>query len=129
MVLSSNNETLIVGNTIIGTTNTSPLARLHIQSSGDTSATTALRIETPSTDPLLNVLDNGQIQFNNYTGPSSFSGTAAATLAVDSSGNVITIANAGGGATFPFTGSAIISGSLAITGSLSVTQGITGSLF
>jgi len=118
MVLSSNNETLIVGNTIIGTTNTSPLARLHIQSSGDTSATTALRIETPTTDPLLNVLDNGQIQFNNYTGPSSFTGTAAATLAVDGSGNVITITGGGGGAAFPFTGSAIITGSLTVTGSI-----------
>jgi hypothetical protein len=34
----------------------------------------------------------------------------------------------GGGTTFPYTGSAIISGSLTITGSLRVTGGITGSL-
>jgi hypothetical protein len=35
----------------------------------------------------------------------------------------------GGGAAFPYTGSAIITGSLQVTGSLNVSQGITGSLF
>ena len=35
--------------------------------------------------------------------------------------------NGGGGAAFPFTGSALITGSLGITGSLNVTQNITGS--
>ena len=41
----------------------------------------------------------------------------------------ITVAGGGGGATFPFTGSAIISGSLQVTGSIRTTEGITGSLF
>jgi hypothetical protein len=39
----------------------------------------------------------GQVQFNNYTSSSSFTGTAAANLAVDSSGNIITEASGGGG--------------------------------
>ncbi len=38
----------------------------------------------------------GQVQFNNYTSSSSFTGTAAANLAVDSSGNIITEASSGG---------------------------------
>jgi hypothetical protein len=36
--------------------------------------------------------------------------------------------NGGSGTSFPYTGSAIISGSLQVTGSVDVTQGITGSL-
>jgi hypothetical protein len=40
---------------------------------------------------------SGQIQFNEYTSASSFTGTAAANLAVDSSGNIITEASGGGG--------------------------------
>ena len=40
---------------------------------------------------------SGQVQFNNYTSSSSFTGTAAANLAVDSSGNIITEAAGGSG--------------------------------
>ena len=40
---------------------------------------------------------SGQVKFNNYTSASSFTGTAAANLAVDSSGNIITEASGGGG--------------------------------
>jgi hypothetical protein len=54
-----------------------------------------------------------------YTNASSFPGTATANLAVDSSGNVITVSTAGGAA-FPFTGSALITGSLGVTGSTSI---------
>jgi len=39
----------------------------------------------------------GQVKFNNYTSASSFTGTAAANLAVDSSGNIITEAAGGSG--------------------------------
>ena len=46
----------------------------------------------------------------------------------DSTGTVLEIFSAGGGAAFPYTGSAVITGSLTITGSLNVTNGITGSL-
>jgi hypothetical protein len=38
------------------------------------------------------------------------------------------VAVGGGGAAFPFTGSAIITGSLVVTGSINATQGFTGSL-
>jgi len=44
-------------------------------------------------------LQTGQIQIPNYTGSGAFPGTAAATLAVDSSGNVITTTGGGGGGT------------------------------
>ena len=40
----------------------------------------------------------GQVKFNNYTAANSFTGTAVASLAVDSSGNIITEAAGGGGA-------------------------------
>ena len=39
---------------------------------------------------------SGQVKFNNYTSSSSFPGTAAANLAVDSSGNIITDTGGGG---------------------------------
>jgi hypothetical protein len=42
-------------------------------------------------------LHSGQLTINKYTGSGAFTGTAAANLAVDSSGNVITVAAGGGG--------------------------------
>lgn len=59
-------------------------------------------------------LHSKQMVLPAYTGAGSFSGTATAALAVDSSGNVITISTTG--APFPFTGSAEITGSLRVTG-------------
>jgi hypothetical protein len=44
-------------------------------------------------------LHTGQLVINRYTGSGAFPGTAAATLAVDSSGNVITITGTGGSTT------------------------------
>jgi hypothetical protein len=103
-------------------------------------------------------LHTGQLVANRYTGSGAFPGTAAGYLAVDTAGNVITAAGVGGGVTqivagtnisispaggtgivtinstggsgttFPYTGSAIISGSLIITGSTTSTGGFTGSL-
>jgi hypothetical protein len=99
-----------------------------------------------------------QVTFPAYTSVSSFPGTVAANLAVDSAGNILTVAagtvtsasyaftassaekafssisssyaltasfalNGGGGAAFPFTGSAQITGSLGLTGSLSIRSG------
>jgi hypothetical protein len=56
---------------------------------------------TGSDTEFVNVnLHNGQATLNRYTGSGAFPGTAAATLAVDSSGNIITITG-GGGATSP----------------------------
>jgi hypothetical protein len=46
-------------------------------------------------------LHSGQLTLNKYTAASSFSGTATANLAVDSSGNVITVATGGGGGSAP----------------------------
>jgi hypothetical protein len=45
----------------------------------------------------MRITSAGQVKFNNYTSASSFTGTAAANLAVDSSGNIITEASGGGG--------------------------------
>jgi hypothetical protein len=42
-------------------------------------------------------LHSGQLGFSKYTGSGAFPGTAVANLAVDSSGNVITVATGGGG--------------------------------
>jgi len=49
---------------------------------------------------------SGQVKFNNYTSSSSFTGTAVANLAVDSSGNIITEAAGGGGGTVTGSGTA-----------------------
>jgi hypothetical protein len=56
-----------------------------------------------------------QMQLPSYTSTSAFPGTAAANLAVDSSGNVITVSTSGG-TVFPYTGNAVITGSLTTTG-------------
>ena len=45
----------------------------------------------------LTINNGGQVKFNNYTAANSFTGTAVASLAVDSSGNIITEAAGGGG--------------------------------
>ena len=45
----------------------------------------------------MRITSAGQVKFNNYTSSSAFTGTAAANLAVDSSGNIITEAAGGGG--------------------------------
>ena len=56
-----------------------------------------------------------QMQLPGYTAASSFPGTAAANLAVDSGGNVITVSTTGG-SVFPYVGNAVITGSLTTTG-------------
>jgi hypothetical protein len=56
-----------------------------------------------------------QMQLPAYTSATAFTGTAAANLAVDSSGNVITVSTTGG-TVFPYTGNAVITGSLTTTG-------------
>jgi hypothetical protein len=50
-----------------------------------------------STTEAMRILPTGQVKFNNYTSSGSFTGTAAANLAVDSSGNIITEAAGGSG--------------------------------
>ena len=54
-------------------------------------------ILSPTGTERMRVDSSGQVKFNNYTSSSSFPGTAAANLAVDSSGNIITEASGGGG--------------------------------
>lgn len=49
----------------------------------------------------MRVASTGQVQFNNYTSSTSFTGTSVATLGVDSSGNIITT-SPGGGGSYPF---------------------------
>ena len=55
-----------------------------------------------------------QMSLPGYTAVSSFPGTAAANLAVDSGGNVITVSTTGG-TVFPYVGNAVITGSLTVT--------------
>jgi hypothetical protein len=55
-----------------------------------------------------------QMELPGYTSATSFVGTAAANLAVDSSGKVITVSTSGG-TVFPYTGNAVITGSLTVT--------------
>ena len=50
-----------------------------------------------STAERMRILSTGQVKFNNYTSSGSFTGTAEANLAVDSSGNIITEAAGGSG--------------------------------
>ena len=64
-----------------------------------------------------------QMELPGYTSATSFVGTAAANLAVDSSGKVITVSTSGG-TVFPYTGNAVITGSLtATTGLISPVNG------
>jgi len=55
------------------------------------------RFNGTATEESMRISSSGQVKFNNYTAPGSFTGTAAANLAVDSSGNIITEAASGGG--------------------------------
>ena len=59
-------------------------------------------------------LHTKQMQLPAYTAASSFPGTAAANLAVDSGGNIITVSTTGG-SVFPYVGNAVITGSLTVT--------------
>ena len=55
-----------------------------------------------------------QMSLPAYNSVSAFAGTAAANLAVDASGNVITVSTSGG-TVFPYVGNAVITGSLTVT--------------
>lgn len=72
---------------------------------------------------------SGSIDPNYNTG--SFSGSFTGLLIGTSSWaqNAVTASYVANASSFPFTGSAIISGSLTVTGSFNATQGITGYLF
>jgi hypothetical protein len=74
----------------------SPSAKFHILSKGTTSATTGLLVESNIGTDLLKVTDDGAVQLGVY-GSGTFTGTAAYTLAVDSSGNIIETSGGGGG--------------------------------
>jgi hypothetical protein len=76
-----------------------------------------LRGSNVSSDALVTQwnLHTKQMQLPAYTNASAFAGTATANLAVDSSGNVITVSTSGG-TVFPYTGNAVITGSLTTTG-------------
>ena len=64
-------------------------------------SSTGLEFRTGGTERM-RITSTGQVKFNNYTAANSFTGTAVASLAVDSSGNIITEA-AGGGASATIT--------------------------
>jgi len=65
-----------------------------------------------------------QLQLNAYTSSTAFTGTSVATLAVDSSGNVITIANSGGGTVTSVSGTGTVSG-LTLTGTVTSSGSLT----
>ena len=66
------------------------------------SITNGIRLQVGSglSDEKVVVSSTGQVQFNDYTSSTSFTGTAVATLGVDSSGNIITSSPGGGGETY-----------------------------
>ena len=57
----------------------------------------SMRFDTAATEKM-RIFWTGQVNFSQYNQASSFTGTAVANLAVDSSGNIITEAASGGGA-------------------------------
>ena len=80
--------------------NSNDYANLIFRNSGG-SANWAELVATPNTLAFetnsverMRIDSSGQVKFNNYTSSSAFTGTAAANLAVDSSGNIITEAAA-----------------------------------
>lgn len=81
---------------VMGIGTSSPSAKTHIVGSGNTSATTSLLVEDSSLADLLKIGDDGSAQLGKY-GSGTFTGTAAYTLAVDSSGNIIETSGGGGG--------------------------------
>jgi hypothetical protein len=95
---SSPSEKLeVIGNIYAGVSNGGGFMLTGASASGlvrNNASGVALRTNT--TDRL--IIDSaGQVKFSNYTAPGSFTGTAAANLAVDGSGNIITEAASGGG--------------------------------
>ena len=112
----------------IGLGNTLPSASLHIRG-GLTGS--ILQLESNTSSSILIINNNGTGSYNGFlTTTGSLLGTASFANNALSSSYALTASfalNGGGGAAFPFTGSAIITGSLVLTGSLAVTQNITGS--
>lgn len=63
---------------------------------GPTSTNYGLYVARPNASIRgVSVLATGQVRFNTYTSSTSFTGTSVANLAVDSSGNIITVAASG----------------------------------
>jgi hypothetical protein len=130
--LGATENTLVVGPSPAGGAGEG--GQILLQAKGDSGYTSAsmldvwqnqfriLRGTNASSDGLVAQwnLHSKQVQFPAYTGSGAFTGTAVANLAVDSAGNILTVATGGGGGSaFPFTGSAQITGSLGVTGSIS----------
>jgi hypothetical protein len=129
--LGATENTLVVGPSPAGGAGEG--GQILLQAKGDSGYTSAsmldvwqnqfriLRGTNASSDGLVAQwnLHSKQVQFPAYTGSGAFTGTATANLAVDSAGNILTVATGGGASAFPFTGSAQITGSLGVTGSIS----------
>lgn len=65
---------------------------------GPTNANYGLKVLRPNASVAgVTIKATGQVQFNTYTSSTAFTGTAVANLAVDSSGNIITVAAGGSG--------------------------------
>jgi hypothetical protein len=100
-----------------------PVGTYNITSSWATNALTASYI--------LNAISSSFATTSSYALNGGVTSIAAGSgISINQSTGNVTITNTGGGggATFPYTGSAIISGSLIVTGSVTSTLGFTGSL-
>lgn len=86
---TSNNYGVAIGGLRAGTGDTS--------SNNNPEFTVRILNDSITGTQVLNINTQGQVKFNNYTSSGSFTGTAAANLAVDSSGNIITEAAGGSG--------------------------------
>jgi hypothetical protein len=90
----------------VGINTISPTSKLHVQGSGATSATTALRVENTNTSASLVVLDNGFVGIN--------TGSAAYNLDVNGTARVSGVMTFANGLTL--TGSLITNGAVDVTG-------------
>lgn len=85
-------------------------AEIVANTDGAQSGALALQVANAGTlISALRIQNTGQLRLLNYTSVSAFTGTAVATLGVDSSGNVITIAG-GGGSFLPLSGGTLTGG-------------------
>jgi len=101
--IGTDNPTNYTNFTTLAIGNSSQGGVLEFQYSGSQAAriaaTSANTLQFVTNDvEAIRITSAGQVRFNNYTSATSFTGTAVASLAVDSGGNIITEAAGGGGA-------------------------------
>jgi hypothetical protein len=117
-----------LGGIYIGDASTTPSGQIHTKGTGATSATTNILVQNSSAANLFRITDDGRVTITGSLGISggvtgSLRGTASyATQALSAS-----YAPSAGGAAFPYTGAAQITGSLIISSSNSTQLTLLGS--